>query len=196
MNLISGALRPDGGRIALDGTDISGMAAHAVFHAGIGRTFQLVRVVQHLTVRENVLAGIAFVAHRLGFREMERRVQECLTRVELESSLDRPASELTYIDQKRLELARAIVAQPKLLLLDEWLAGLSTAELHTGIQLIRSLNQKGSTIIMIEHVMSAISNLCDRCVVMNAGVKIAEGAPQQVLVDTAVRSAYLGTENA
>ena len=103
-----------------------------------------------------------------------------------------PAGQLTYIDQKRLELARALALEPELLLLDEWLAGLNPSELGIGIDLVQSLRQDGLTIVLVEHVMDAIRSLCDRCVVMNAGRKIADGPPAAVLADEAVIAAYLG----
>jgi ABC-type branched-subunit amino acid transport system ATPase component len=107
-----------------------------------------------------------------------------------------PAVQLTYIDQKRLELARALAARPRLLLLDEWLAGLNPTELRTGIDLIRLIRRDGITIVMIEHVMEAIRALCDRVVVMNAGERIAEGTPDAVLSDAGVMRAYLGADDA
>ncbi|HMR70398.1 MAG TPA: hypothetical protein PKA84_09195 [Rubrivivax sp.] len=112
----------------------------------------------------------------------------------LAGQADRPAAKLTYIDQKRLELARALALQPRLLLLDEWLAGLNPSELVQGVALIRALRGTGITIVMVEHVMDAIRSLCDRCVVMNAGAKIAEGTPGMVLSDRQVIQAYLGDE--
>jgi ABC-type branched-subunit amino acid transport system ATPase component len=119
-----------------------------------------------------------------------------LRRVGLQAAAEAPVSALTYIDQKRVELARALASDPKILLLDEWLAGLNPTELRVGIALIEQLRAEGRTIIVVEHVMHAIRSLCDRCVVMNSGAKIAEGTPQEVLADSEVIRAYLGDADA
>jgi ABC-type branched-subunit amino acid transport system ATPase component len=118
-----------------------------------------------------------------------------LRRVGLQVPPGTPVAALTYIDQKRVELARALASDPKLLLLDEWLAGLNPTELRTGIRLIEQLRAEGRTIIVVEHVMDAIRALCSRCVVMNSGIKIAEGTPSEVLSDGEVIRAYLGDDN-
>ena len=115
-----------------------------------------------------------------------------LERVGMRHAVDAPTASLTYIDEKRIELARALAADPAVLLLDEWLAGLNPTELQIGIELIRSLQAEGRTIVLVEHVMDAIRSLCDRCVVMNSGAKIAEGTPQAALADKEVIRAYLG----
>src|SRR5690349_12849293 len=196
LNLISGALSPDRGSIRLSGHEIASTAPHRIARLGVARTFQLVRVLPSLDCRENVLAGLAFGRDALWGQAAARRADVLLARVGLAGRAATATGELTYIDQKRLELARALALQPRLLLLDEWLAGLNPGELQDGIALVRSLRGEGMTILLVEHVMDAIRSLCDRCVVMNAGRKIAEGAPGAVLADSEVISAYLGGDDA
>jgi ABC-type branched-subunit amino acid transport system ATPase component len=196
MNLISGALKPTGGEIRLYGEDITGAPAHAIARMGIARTFQIVRMLPSLTVLENVSAGGVFGHRRRWGRDLEDHARALLKRVGLDGAENAPVTALTYIDQKRLELARALLSDPKVLLLDEWLAGLNPTELRTGIALIEALRGEGRTIVIVEHVMHAIRSLCDRCVVMNGGAKIAEGTPAEVLADAEVIRAYLGDENA
>ena len=192
LNLMSGVLRPDTGSIRLMGKDISGLAAYRIARLGLARTFQLVRVLDGMDCRENIKAGLAFQKPYLSVAEAEVRIDMLLDRVGLGGQDQRPAADLTYIDRKRLELARALAAKPRLLLLDEWLAGLNPSELTIGINLIRSLKADGITIVLVEHVMNAVRALCDRCVVMSSGRKIAEGATADVLNDAAVVKAYLG----
>ena len=192
LNLISGVLRPDSGIIGFAGQDIAGMPTYRIARLGLARTFQLVRVLDGMTCADNVKAGLAFHRMPLARGEMEAAAQRLLDRVGLGGQAQRSAAELTYIDRKRLELARALALMPRLLLLDEWLAGLNPSELLVGITLIRSLKDQGISVLMVEHVMNAIRSLCDRCVVMNGGRKIAEGTPDVVLSDAAVIEAYLG----
>jgi branched-chain amino acid transport system ATP-binding protein len=161
---------------------------------GVARTFQIVRMLPALTVIENVAAGGVFGHARRWGQELEEHARGLLRRVGIEAPPQTPVSALTYIDQKRVELARALASDPKVLLLDEWLAGLNPTELKVGIKLIEKLRAEGRTIIVVEHVMDAIRALCDRCVVMNSGLKIAEGTPNEVLSDGEVIRAYLGDD--
>jgi branched-chain amino acid transport system permease protein len=196
LNVLSGALRPSSGTIRLAGTVINSLPAHRIARLGLARTFQLVRVMPDLTAAENVAAAALFRAAPTQAGEAEETIQKLLALVGLGAARKTPAGELTYIDQKRLELARALALEPRLVLLDEWLAGLNPSELETGIALIAQLRDSGLTIIMVEHVMDAIRALCSHCIVMNAGSVIAEGTPDQVLADPKVVTAYLGDSDA
>jgi ABC-type branched-subunit amino acid transport system ATPase component len=196
INLISGALKPSGGTIRLYGADVTGAGATVIARLGVARTFQIVRMLPSLTVLENVAAGGVFGHRRFWGAELHARTYDVLRRVGLDGAPDSPVEALTYIDQKRVELARALIADPKLLLLDEWLAGLNHTELRTGIALIEALRREGRTIVVVEHVMGAIRALCDRCVVMMGGSKIAEGTPSEVLAHPEVIRAYLGDAHA
>jgi branched-chain amino acid transport system ATP-binding protein len=196
LNLISGALKPSGGRFVLGGADISGHPAYRLARRGVARTFQLVRVLPTLTAEQNVIAGAVFGHVRVWGDDAKTRAQKLLDQVGLGGRGAAPTASLTYIDQKRLELARALASDPRLLLLDEWLAGLNPSELKLGISLIRDLRNEGRTIIMVEHVMDAIRSLCDRVVVMSSGVKIADGGVTTVLSDPEVVRAYLGDDDA
>ena len=196
LNLISGALKLSSGRIRLYGDEISALPANQIAIRGIARTFQIVRMLPDMTVLDNVAAGGVFGHARRWGSELEEHAMGLLRRVGLDRGAETPVSALTYIDQKRVELARALASDPKVLLLDEWLAGLNPTELKTGIALVEQLRREGRTIIIVEHVMDAIRSLCDRCVVMNSGRKIAEGTAREVLADHEVIRAYLGDDDA
>ena len=194
MNLVSGALPLNAGEVRFNGRTISGLASHQIARLGVARTFQLVRVLGGMHCRDNVAAGLAFRPGGLHGRAAERAAQQLLERVGLGAQAELPAAELTYIDQKRLELARALALAPRLLLLDEWLAGLNPTELQQGIALIAALRDEGMTVLMVEHVMDAVHALCSRCVVMNTGSRIADGPTREVLSDARVIEAYLGSD--
>jgi branched-chain amino acid transport system ATP-binding protein len=196
LNLISGMLKRSSGRVRLYGKDISGRSVNRIARHGVARTFQLVRTLPTMTVGENIAAGGVFGFRRYWKKDLDRRVNYMVSQVGLVGKEMMPVGALTYIDQKRVELARALMSDPKLLLLDEWLAGLNPTEMKTGINLINGLRYEGRTLIIVEHYMDAIRSLCDRCVVMNSGAKIAEGTPEVVLGDPEVVRAYLGGDDA
>lgn len=196
LNMVSGLLSPTRGTVRLNGETLTGLPPNRIALKGVARTFQLVRILPSLSVLENVIAALAFGRRRLwGAAALE----EALARLEQVGLADRAgetAERLTYIDQKRMELARALAADPAVLLLDEWLAGLNPTELRIGIDLVASLGERGVTVLLVEHVMDAVRALCGRCVVMNAGKTIADGRTAEVLADAEVVRAYLGAEHA
>jgi len=192
MNLISGALKPSSGEIKLYGEAISGTGASNVAKKGVARTFQLVRMLPAMTALENVAAGGVFGHARRWGRELDDHAHGLLKRVGLPNAAHAGVSALTYIDQKRVELARALASDPKILLLDEWLAGLNPTETEGMIATVRRIRDGGVAILMIEHVMRAIMSLSDRIVVLNLGAKLAEGRPEEVVKNPDVVEAYLG----
>ncbi len=194
MNLISGALKPEAGSVQLDGVEIAGLPPHRIARLGVARTFQLVRVLPSMSCVENVTAGMAFRPQGAFGASARSLALELLERVGLANAVHAHAGDLTYIDQKRLELARALALAPRVLLLDEWLAGLNPTELQQGIALVRTLREQGLAIVLVEHVMDAVHALCDRCVVMSAGQLLAEGPTAKVLADPKVVEAYLGED--
>lgn len=194
MNLISGALEPSEGEIDLRGQPIGGLPAKDISRRGVARTFQLVRLLPSMNVLENVMVGAMFGHHRQPQAGARRVAMTMLEKLGIADLAGSGIGQLTYIDTKRVELARALAGEPVVLLLDEWLAGLNPTELSEGIDLIHALRDEGRTIILVEHVMDAIRSLCDTCVVMASGRKIAEGTPDHVLSDSEVIRAYLGDD--
>ncbi len=196
LNLISGAIDLQAGAIRYRARAIGGLAPHRIARLGIARTFQLVRVLPQMDVIENVTTGLAFRTQPMWGAAARRAAEDLLGRVGLSVAPGTRAGALTYVDQKRLELARALALDPQVILLDEWLAGLNPTELNAGIATVRGLRDAGITVILVEHVMDAIRSLSDRCAVMNAGRLIAVGTPTEVLADPEVVRAYLGDGDA
>jgi branched-chain amino acid transport system ATP-binding protein len=193
LNVISGIYTPKPGRITYAGSEIVGMRPYRIAKLGIARTFQIVQPFVHLTVRENVAVAGMFSGTGLPHRdEALARAQEVLQRVGLAAKADYVPSTLTLAERKRLEFARALAMQPRLLLLDEVMAGLNHAEVGRIVELVRELNGAGLTIIMVEHVMKAIMAACHRIVVLQFGRKIADDTPEGVVGNADVIAAYLG----
>jgi branched-chain amino acid transport system ATP-binding protein len=192
LNLIAGSLPVDSGSIRLQGMDVTRLSNAGRVHVRINRTFQLVRILPSMTVYENIRAGALFGADRLSMSEANRKTDALLDYFGIADKASLTGAQLTYIDQKRAELARAWATNPRVLLLDEWLAGLNPTELHEGIAVVRRLAADGAGIVLVEHVMSAVRALCRNVLVMNAGRQIAAGDTETVLKDPAVKDAYLG----
>jgi len=192
FNMIAGAMTPDGGSIAFAGERIEGLRADEIARRGIGRTFQLVRPFPALTVEDNVVIGALMNTNAL--RDARKTAHEIMSQLDLLGKRAQTASSLTLPDRKRLEVARALATRPKLLLLDEVMAGLRPTETDRIVAILRELNRGGLTILLIEHVMRAVTALASKILVLHHGAAIAEGTPDDVLREPAVIESYLGAE--
>jgi branched-chain amino acid transport system ATP-binding protein len=194
FNIIAGALPADSGAIVFAGERLDGLAADAICRRGVARTFQIVRPFPALSVEDNVIVGA--LMHRREVGAARAHAHELLRRLDLFDKRHRIARTLTLPDRKRLEVARALATGPRLLLLDEVMAGLRPTETDRMVAILQALNRDGLTILLIEHVMRAVMALASRVLVLDHGVAIAEGAPEAVVRDPAVVESYLGAEDA
>jgi len=192
FNVIDGVYTPEEGRIIFDGKDVTGKKSYHLARMGLARTHQIVRPLNELSVRENVMVGACFGHANANLKEAAHVADEVLEFVGLNSKAEQLAGSLNVAQKKRLEMARAIAAKPKLLLLDEVLAGLNPSEIANMVETVRAIRERGITIIMIEHVMSAIMNVSDRILVLDFGKLIAEGTPEEIASNEKVIQAYLG----
>jgi branched-chain amino acid transport system ATP-binding protein len=192
FNLIGGYYRPDEGRIAFEGRDVTGQPAHAIAMLGLTRTFQIVKPFGSLSVLDNVMIGA--LTRRASTRQARADAERVIDLCGLGPHAAARARALPLALRKRLEVARALATQPKLLLLDEVMAGLNPTELAGMVELVRRLHAEGLTLIVIEHIMAAMMRLAQRIVMLHHGEKIAEGTPRQIASDRRVIDAYLGEE--
>jgi len=190
FNCVTGFYRPNAGNVLFRGRDITRLAAYRICKLGIARTFQIVQVITDMTVLENVMTGAFLRSARAG--AAREKAEEVLRFASLHEKRDAAATSLTIEDKKRLEVSMALATQPRLLMLDESMAGLNPVELRGMIALLRRVRENGVTLVIVEHVMEAVMELSDRVVVISSGRKIVEGPPKEVVVNPQVVQAYLG----
>jgi len=192
FNLISGADKPSSGTVRFKGAVVSGLKAHQVCMRGLTRTFQVVQPFPDMTALENVMVG-AFARYR-SRQAAEEKAHAVLERIGMQRKAAALGRDLTLLELKRLEIGKALATEPELLLLDEVAAGLTPVEIDDILDLVRKLNGEGMSLLVVEHVMKVIMSLSDRIVVLNFGLKIAEGTPKEIASHRAVLDAYLGEE--
>jgi branched-chain amino acid transport system ATP-binding protein len=191
INCISGALRNDGGSIRFEGVEVSGLPAYKRTRRGIARSFQIPRPFHSMTVLENLLVPYEYVVH-LKESEAERQALQILERIGLAQKARTQANQLSQVELRKLELARAMASRPRLLISDEAMAGLSGSEVDEVLKILFDLNAGGITVIMIEHIMQAVMRFSQRVVCLDAGRIICEGTPASIVANPDVQRAYLG----
>jgi len=192
FNVVNGVYAPEHGRVSFRGEDITGLPSYDVARRGLARTHQVVRPLNDLSVRENVMVGACYGREKHSLKEAKCLADEALTTASLIDRADQPAGSLNVAQKKRLEMARALAAKPYLILLDEVLAGLNPSEIASMMATVRAIRDEGITILMIEHVMQAIMAISDRILVLDYGTLIATGLPEEVANNPQVIEAYLG----
>jgi len=193
FNVIAGNLKPDGGSIIFKGEDIAGLAPHKICERGLTRTYQMPKLFSGLTIIENVMVGSWSRSKNL--KEARKHADKVLDFVSFKGRRDVPAKTIMAADRKRIELAKAMATEPELLLLDETVAGLNPVETSEVIDIIRKISNQGVTVVVIEHVLQVVMNLCELVFVLNEGRKLAEGTPKEIVNNPEVINAYLGEEH-
>ena len=193
FNLISGFLKPDKGEIKVQDRDVSGLKPHKVCQSGIARTFQLTKPFSEMTALQNVMVGMLYGGDEIrSVKKAEGESEKVLEFVGLGARAHTMASTFGVVDRKKLEIARSLATNPKMLLLDEMMSGLTPTEMEDALKLLKTIRDSGVTLIIVEHVMKAILDISSRLIVLNYGEKIAEGPPQEVVCDKKVIEVYLG----
>jgi branched-chain amino acid transport system ATP-binding protein len=190
FNCVAGYFAPTSGSILLGGRDIAGLPPEACARAGVARTFQIARTFTSMTACENVMTAAMLLQHNVA--RARRAAMDWLAFAGLERFADRPAASMTISEQRRLAVARALATQPRILLMDEVMAGLNPSDVREAVDVVLKIRDKGIACLIVEHVLEGIMPIADKIVVLDRGVKIAEGTPQQVSSDAAVITAYLG----